>query len=999
MARAITAPELALLRGDGQWSKLYLAIFKPNTIYTARLDVVPTYTDLVAQIAFDTGSGTLGDVKPGMTLYVGTTAGAFDLGMCRIRKDPISGWFYIGLTSEINWQAECHLTVVDDFDLWAKHAVIADSALVMDVDVEYDDQHTDFNPVPVLGPHAVAWLDEATVDVTFDASDSWVPGSTISAYAWTAPGSSASSGMSTATPTITYNAVGIYRVFCTVTAANAKTTVGVRHVFIYDRDANQPATVFQLAQCIADYDTGGWMFDMAMEAEAGLGEIRDRSLVVLFAEDWYGETKQSIGPIEGRENIVCVGRIMGESIRWDRETGQVHFTVQGPQYWLNKIKAFPIELTFATNTPDSWSVIPSMTVDRVLWHILYWHSTAIETMDFYPPEDTRLLPDGKTLASTIWGQLADIAQSRLLASPGFDRFGRLFVEIDPQMVPEADRTWATVMALTDDDWQEGIDLQRVTVEDVSLITLSSQQVDESGSVITLYSLSPGHVPRRYGEPMGIDRLLAASQAESNELAGLALGWYINEFPDVPVILAQNNRMIDLFPRQFCSLDMETTDNPREIAFDGNLIPRRMTLLFDAESGYMHPEFSFESETFEQVNTDGDIPDVDDTSIPAFPGLGSFPEIPDLTTLFPGDISSAPDGPPTVLMVDEIKGLLLSKNFNEPVAGDVTWQFWNSGIDTADLEYITTASLARIPEVFITPGGSVWMAVFEKVFERWIDTIYFAPALGALFTKVIDQAWLDANEPGGVVGISGMGYNPNKPEEIAFIAGNCSAAQTGRHLWIGNRNGFIQKTALTFLGQFANPITYGNNEWGHITSNNGGSTKTFRRFAGDGSSQLTAVDITNVTASGATPGHWRAGTSKIIIAYNGDGNTISVSTDGGATFSDFDVTKSFHRNFAVHPGGQYILAGWDNASGKRGKSSDGGTSWSGLPNLPAGGEYAFAYAGGAGVDSRWIAARGVVRYSNNAFGAEDWLNKEGNLGYLIPVGMVIRKIIVPGISGQ
>src|SRR4026208_1012857 len=126
MARPLTSPELTLLRSDGQWSKLYLAVLKPNTIYTARLAAVPGSTDLVYEITFTSGSGTLGDVKPGMTLYVGTIAGAYDLGMSRIRKNPISGTFYIGLTSAIDWQSSCYLTVVDEFDWDAKHALLVD---------------------------------------------------------------------------------------------------------------------------------------------------------------------------------------------------------------------------------------------------------------------------------------------------------------------------------------------------------------------------------------------------------------------------------------------------------------------------------------------------------------------------------------------------------------------------------------------------------------------------------------------------------------------------------------------------------------------------------------------------------------------------------------------------------------------------------------------------------------------------------------------------------
>jgi plastocyanin len=327
MARAITSPELVLLRGDTQFTKLYLAVFQPNTIYTARLNGVPASNDRVYQVTYDGGSGTLANVKANMTMYVGTVAGAYDLGMCRIRKTPGATTFYIGLTSSIAWADNAYLTIVDDFELDAKHATIASAVLSMDVDVAYSDQHLDFSPVPVLGTHAVAWLDAATVDVAFDASDSWVIDSSISTYAWTAPGCASIADDTTTTPTITYDTPGCYSVYCTVTAANGKSTLGVRHVFVYDRTDNPPTTVFQLSQCIGDNQTGGWMFDMSMQAEASLSEIRDRALVVLFAEDWYGTTNQSIGPVLNRENIICVGRIVGESLRWDTERSISPFKV------------------------------------------------------------------------------------------------------------------------------------------------------------------------------------------------------------------------------------------------------------------------------------------------------------------------------------------------------------------------------------------------------------------------------------------------------------------------------------------------------------------------------------------------------------------------------------------------------------------------------------------------------------------------------------------------
>lgn len=979
MARALTSPELALLRSDGQWTKLYLAALNPNTIYTARLAALPSSNDNVHTITYNTGSGTLGDVKPGMTLYVGTTAGAHNLGICRIRKAPITGTWYIGLTSQITWQSNCYLTVVDDFILDAKHAVIDSGALKMDVDVAYSDQHASFNPVPVLGPHAVLWLTGATVSAEFDASDSWVFDSTISGYSWSAPGASATSGLTTATPTLTYNAAGMYRVLCTVTAANGKTTTGVRHVFVYS-SASMPATVFQLAQCMADYETGGWMFDLSMEAEASLSEIRDRSLVVLFAEDWYGTlddlTKQSIGPIEGRENIVCVGRIVGQSIRWDRESGMVHFTVQGLHHWLNKIKGFPIQLQPAT-VAGSWSEMPLMTVDRVLWHVLQWHSTVIETMDFYPSQQTRYAAEGMSMASSIWGQLADIAFSKILASPGVDRFGRLFVEVDPQMVSAGSRTWPTVMDLTDDDWQEGIDLQRVTVEDVSLIRLTTQNVNSSGSSLTLYSLSPGHTPRRYGDPELMDRVLAASQAESNSIAGLVLGWRINEFPDVPVVFLMNNRMFDLWPRQYAALTVSADDTPRGVSYDGNLIPRRISLYFDNEISYMHPEINFEGETFEQLSQNGDIPDVDEADM-QFPPLPSLPELPDLPIIIPGTTEPTPEGPVKVLVHDNTYGLLFSENFNE---ASPSWITVNSGL--------TQAQYQGINKIVLAPNGGVYVAKRELHYSGHLENpfIAYAPYIGGTFTVIEDVASITAKHGAGtILFVVDVGIN-KLTGQAAYVIGSDGS---NTKIYIGSGTSFSAGAVITSFTAGSGSrgsLTYGNGAW-VLTGGNGGSTTGWWRLNSAASSIL---------ASGNTPVsthyyHIRASSTDILYHFGDGGSTFRRSTGNCASFSgalgDGDPSTDYDTQIDCDPTGVSIMGRY--TTGNKGKSSDSGATWTGLGSLPPGNHY-FGYAGGAGASSRWVVGSAIIRYSPD-FGTT-WEEKGGNILTIAPIPILtIVKVV-------
>lgn len=173
MASVLSAPEIAQYRKPYQWKKYFLGIAKYHTIFSAELDTLPTSNDMVGEIAYTNGAyaagySALSDIRVDMTLYVGSSPGAYDLGMARIRKTPTSDTFYIGEISEIDWLqlGDClidtiYLTVVDDFQLRAKPIKIIADVSFMDYDVAYSDQHATFDPVPIMGGHRVLALDES----------------------------------------------------------------------------------------------------------------------------------------------------------------------------------------------------------------------------------------------------------------------------------------------------------------------------------------------------------------------------------------------------------------------------------------------------------------------------------------------------------------------------------------------------------------------------------------------------------------------------------------------------------------------------------------------------------------------------------------------------------------------------------------------------------------------------------------------------------------------
>src|SRR5512145_2947986 len=154
--------EVSLLRSEPQSSRLYVTVHRPDTVYTARLAAVPSSTDQVTSITYNTGSGTHTNILADQTLWVGTSAGAYDLGMVRIRNTSgigaTSGTFNIAEESEIDWQASAYLTVKDEFSIWPRHIRLNGTTPYMDYDVTYSDQNSLCDSIPVMGQHRVGWL-------------------------------------------------------------------------------------------------------------------------------------------------------------------------------------------------------------------------------------------------------------------------------------------------------------------------------------------------------------------------------------------------------------------------------------------------------------------------------------------------------------------------------------------------------------------------------------------------------------------------------------------------------------------------------------------------------------------------------------------------------------------------------------------------------------------------------------------------------------------------
>src|SRR5690606_22965419 len=102
---------------DGGHMTLRLFLLSPDTVFAAQV-AQAAFSYPLAQVAYDgVTTGAYTDIRDGMTVLFGTSAGADDLGRSRIRKTPTSGVLYIGRSSrgtrdgEVDLQDDAYITV------------------------------------------------------------------------------------------------------------------------------------------------------------------------------------------------------------------------------------------------------------------------------------------------------------------------------------------------------------------------------------------------------------------------------------------------------------------------------------------------------------------------------------------------------------------------------------------------------------------------------------------------------------------------------------------------------------------------------------------------------------------------------------------------------------------------------------------------------------------------------------------------------------------------
>jgi hypothetical protein len=618
----ITSNELELLRSRPHETNLWLSIYKPSVILACQInngsaapgDRLITYNNVT--------EGSYLNIKSGMTMYVGSSSGGKDIGKIRVRS-ATSTVITVAENSEINWQDDLYLTVAN---FWEINAVyprmeIPDPAQpeyqiwYKDYDIAYTDQNSYLGGFICMGSHYAGFInpDTGTCEVYYSASGSfsfeptWVDHS----CSWLFEGGNPTGSVANTPGYISYDTPGHYTTTMTLTNnVNGKQETSYRHISIYERPeagTNNPILGWELISLDGSRDNGGYQGRIKIREK--IDDVVDGALVVIFAEDAYGGTKQSIGGnAPNRQSIFFVGYIIDGSISYNYEDSSVEFDVGSPTEIMKLSEGFAVALNSSSDPegqdlvdndiPSAWALMKRMQCRGALYHYLKWHSTVFYTSDFIFNSNDQFIEYFDADRESLYDAINNLMKGTLYGDVVCDRQGRIYAEISVATIDSAATAFPNAMEVIKQDW-----IGTPTIEESYNYNLGYLEVGGisftpaptgtfEGTSVAYLSCAPGTVPAYRGNVKTIEGLALTDQDSLNILNGNIFAYINSRYAHVSLSLAGNYRNFDIAPQEIVNLSLAQTDTPMGIVWNNKAFhPLEMSWEYNPERGSLLPKIT------------------------------------------------------------------------------------------------------------------------------------------------------------------------------------------------------------------------------------------------------------------------------------------------------------------------------------------------------------------------------------------------------------------------
>jgi len=559
-----------------------------NNASAAKGDVLITFDNVTA--------GGFGNVDYGQTLYVGSKLGARNYGRVRVRF-ATSTQLTVARNDHIKWADNLHLTTKRFHEPWSVfHKIVLDEQLnpifYQDDDVLYGGENTDMPPIVCMGPSRALFVGES---VDWTSSGSYGPsGATITAWSWSFDSGASIPSSSAAHPgLVSYNTPGHYTTKLVETDSVGKQAIGYRHVIVLDPNATTKIRKWGIASMEGSRETGGWRAKLWLREPYDLVE---GSLVIVFADDWYGPVKQSIP-----HQYLLVGYIRDKTVRWNAYESRMEFEVRSVTGALDNKESLGSALD-DVESPWGWTRMDVINVDKALAQFLQWNSTAVQVADFIRTGDTKQMHYADFVRGPVYNVVSTFLQTRLLARMVANRLGQMYCEVDANyLITGTTRNLPVTLDMTRRDWVGEPEVGVVMSPKTSYVELGGVAYtldpnnDPTGGAFL--SGAPGDVPAYEGTIQRVTGLTIDGQDQINVLAGHYWADAVNEFPQITFNLNGNYRIHDIAPQEWTRITIADEDTVARLVWDNKrCLPQTISHRYDSRTRSLKTAVTFKAET-------------------------------------------------------------------------------------------------------------------------------------------------------------------------------------------------------------------------------------------------------------------------------------------------------------------------------------------------------------------------------------------------------------------
>jgi hypothetical protein len=631
----LSTSQLETTRKRPQQTRLYLSIFEPQAIMKCRVNN-PSAARGDRVIPYDGVSlGNFSSVKPNATMWIGSTDGAQDLGKIRVRS-ATSGQFIVSENSNIDWQDDAYLTVFYYFELWPVFPrVISDPSnpenvlFFKDYDIAYTNQNSILGTFINMGPNRAANLDPASgqAQLYYSSTGTYnLLGNSLN-YNWQFEGGTPSSSSSANPGYVTYNTPGNYITSLSVSGSNGAVDTSYRTIRIHNQ-ADPPIQKWQLTSLNGSRDEGGYSASFKVFEDI---PIQEHAVVVIYGENWYGNTKQSLGGnYPNGSDIFWVGYVDRDSISYDYEHSEISFDAHSVTGMMKESSGFSISVG-SVATPTKWYELLDMDGRRAIYHYLRWHTTALNISDFQFVGDDYKIQFFDSDRESMYDALYNFMRGTLWGKTVSDRQGKVWMEVSAEAYTAPTSSFPAVMEITKRDWMNTPIIEERLSEETAFIEMGG--VAYSGTVTGTFSAllasAPGNAPGFHGAIETHEGLALLGQSQLNQLVGNVLANQNSLFPTIEQELGINASNLDIAPQETVSVVIAASDTVRNLAINGLYIPNNFDWTYTPQDFILLPRITFKELVDGEAGETITIPPPEDGGGFEVPGI-QIPAIPPLT---------------------------------------------------------------------------------------------------------------------------------------------------------------------------------------------------------------------------------------------------------------------------------------------------------------------------------------------------------------------------------